>query len=268
MTGKNAAVVQQEQIDANNSQFWNELCGTGLAKTLGIRDFSEYSLSIFDNWYFDFYPYLKKYLNAVPQYGSVLEIGLGYGTASGHLSQRAGTYYGLDIAAGPVEVVNLRLRQTGKPENAQQGSAHALPFADETLDAVVSIGCFHHTGSIEKCVNEAYRVLKSGGKLIFMCYNKRSYRMLKKFPLSVFLNMKDPIRLCSDGAALYDANSESKAAPFIEIGSKEYYKNICSKFSDVNCTIENWDMGDSRDERMKGRMVRLLGLDSYLVCTK
>jgi len=81
------------------------------------------------------------------------------------LAQRAGVYYGLDIAAGPVEVVNLRLDQLGKPQNAKQGSAHALPFENESLDAVVSIGCFHHTGSIEKCINEAYRVLKPGGKL-------------------------------------------------------------------------------------------------------
>lgn len=256
-----------EDIDGSNQSFWNELCGTGLAKQLGIHDFSEWSLAKFDKWYFDFYPYLKKHLNMLNLTGNnVLEIGLGYGTVSTYLTDRADDYYAADIAQGPVNVVNTRLSYANKPQQALVQSCHNLNFADEFFDNVVSIGCFHHTGSVEKCINEACRVLKLGGQLLFMCYNKYSMRMLLKSPVEVFFNSTNPVRLSPANAKRYDANSDSKPAPFTELGSAGYYRKICSKFSDVNVTIENWD-GAAR-KRYLDNIAKFLGLDLYVICKK
>ena len=44
--------------DKKNMKFWEELCGTHMAKKLGITELNSESLARFDNWYFDFYPYL------------------------------------------------------------------------------------------------------------------------------------------------------------------------------------------------------------------
>jgi hypothetical protein len=41
--------------------FWDELCGTNLARTLGISDASEESLARFDEAYFALYSYLLDY---------------------------------------------------------------------------------------------------------------------------------------------------------------------------------------------------------------
>jgi SAM-dependent methyltransferase len=253
-------------IDNKNTSFWDDLCGSNFAKSLGITDHSPLSLKKYDDAYFEFYPYLKKYFFQLDIEGkTVCEIGLGYGTASSFLAQRAGTYYGIDIAAGPVKMVNYRLSLMGKPQNARQGSAHSLPFEDEALDNIVSIGCFHHTGSIEKCVNEALRCLRKGGTLLFMCYNRKSFRMLKQSP-RLFFGSTDPVVLSEDGAALYDVNEKNEAAPYTELSSKQYLEKICEKFSHTQVFCENWE-GASRKYFLKN-MAQVLGLDLYVIARK
>jgi len=40
-------------ISAANASFWNELCGTNAARSLGITDASPAALARFDQWYFE-----------------------------------------------------------------------------------------------------------------------------------------------------------------------------------------------------------------------
>ena len=95
----------QASTDVENIAFWNELCGTTLAKSLGIADDSPESLKKFDDWYLDFYRYLFDYIAFDQVSGrNVLEIGLGYGTLAQLLMERKANYHGLDIADGPVEI--------------------------------------------------------------------------------------------------------------------------------------------------------------------
>src|SRR6187401_2245582 len=96
----------QAQIDQRNANFWDELCGSQLAQQLGIEDASPESLAKFDANYMSIYPYLEQYLPGEDARGKpLLEIGLGYGTVSQILAEAGADYHGLDIAAGPVEMV-------------------------------------------------------------------------------------------------------------------------------------------------------------------
>ena len=80
-------VSTQQQIDRENSAFWNELCGTIEARKLGITDSSKESLAKFDAWYLGFYPYLLPIVQPERMKGrKVLEIGLGYGTLGQQLA--------------------------------------------------------------------------------------------------------------------------------------------------------------------------------------
>ena len=134
-------------IDDKNIAFWNELCGTGLARQLGIVDQSAASLKKFDKWYFALYPYLPSHIPFAGVAGrKVLEIGLGYGTVSAQLMEAGAQYHGLDIADGPVTMARHRAALFGKTAEVQTGSALAIPYADATFDQVVTIGCLHHTG--------------------------------------------------------------------------------------------------------------------------
>jgi SAM-dependent methyltransferase len=50
------------------------------------------------------------------------------------------------------------------------------PFADGSFDAIVAIGCLHHTGDIGGAIESCRRLLAPGGILIGMVYYAYSYR--------------------------------------------------------------------------------------------
>src|SRR5687767_12222252 len=130
----------QTEVDARNASFWDELCGTTLAKQLGVTDDSPESLARFDAYYLDLYPYLEGYLpEAAGGNGRLLEIGLGYGTVSQILASRGFDYNGLDIAPGPVEMVRHRLGLLGidgARERVRVGSILEAPHDDASFDEV------------------------------------------------------------------------------------------------------------------------------------
>ena len=151
----------KKNLDTANAEFWNELCGSLMAKQLGITDHSKDSISLFDKAYMGFYPYLLDHIDIDNISGKrVLEIGLGYGTLGQILSSKAKWYQGLDISPGPVKMMNFRIDLFGKNGKATQGSALSMPFRNNTFDSVISIGCFHHTGNTKKCIDETFRVLR------------------------------------------------------------------------------------------------------------
>jgi len=98
---------RQVAIDSGNAVFWDELCGSILAQSIGIEDASPESVARFDQAYLDLYPYLTGYLPAEVDGMRMLEVGLGYGTLGQLVVERGADYHGLDIAQGPVEMMRL-----------------------------------------------------------------------------------------------------------------------------------------------------------------
>jgi SAM-dependent methyltransferase len=267
----------QPQIDSANANFWDELCGTTTAQALGIADASRASLSKFDDAYLEMYPYLPGYLPSAAAAGErVLEVGLGYGTASQILAERDLDYHGLDIAPGPVEMVRHRLRELGRddPEGrVRLGSILDAPYPDASFDRVVAIGCLHHTGDLGRAVSEVHRILVSGGQALVMIYNKHSYR---RFKLALG---RIPGRLRGRGSddkkmrASYDANAEGEAAPATEYTSVRGARELFGGFSEAVVRRENFDFVTIRGRPVDrnfllGLPARRAGLDLYITATK
>lgn len=273
----------QCQIDRDNSEFWNELCGTNAAKTLGITDSSKESLAKFDAWYFGFYPYLLPIVQPERMQGKkVLEIGLGYGTLGQQLASAGADYLGMDIAQNPVDHMNYRLRLHNLPGRAIQGSALAMPFPAETFDFLVSIGCMHHTGDVQKCFDETYRVLKPGGVAVLMLYNKYSIMRWRMAPLATLadamrglLGRARPEILASDKQrANYDANTQGKGAPEVALVSVRQLKQMLGAFATVTCSKQNANEFAPKGIRLIPRSWLLptigpwLGVDIYVEARK
>jgi ubiquinone/menaquinone biosynthesis C-methylase UbiE len=158
-------------LDAKNEEFWNELCGSALARSIGITERTSESLRKFDEAYLRFYPYLRQYVEAEDLTDRrVLEVGLGYGTLGGLIASRTRYYHGLDLASAPVVMMRNRLgaMRQGYAGNVVQGSALAMPYTDARFDYLYSIGCLHHTGDLPQAISEVHRVLVPGGKAIMM----------------------------------------------------------------------------------------------------
>lgn len=61
-----------------------------------------------------------------------------------------------------------------------QADAEALPITDETMDAIVCGGSLNEFHSASKAINEAYRVLKPGGRF-FLMYLTKARSLTGKF---------------------------------------------------------------------------------------
>jgi SAM-dependent methyltransferase len=271
----------QAIVDDQNAEFWNELCGTGLARSLGITDHSPDSLRRFDEAYIRTYPYLKRYVAQECLYGKrVLEIGLGYGTLGQMLASRGCRYYGLDIAENPIELMRYRLSLIGQDSSRriQQGSALSIQHRAETFDYVYSVGCLHHTGDLGRAIAEVYRVLKPGGKAVVMLYNRHSFRQLTRglaLRLRGAFSRLSKRRTEQHVRAFYDTNSKGEAAPYTEYVSKAAARRLFADFRNVRIDSQNFDtlvlFGGKlviQRERFLTNMARVVGLDLYIQAVK
>jgi len=104
------------------------------------------------------------------RYGTSAHI-LDIGTGPGHLLlaiQRAvpnTKLVGVDISPAMVEQAHRNMEICGQPSQIelQVARANALPFADETIDRVVSTGSLHHWKDPVCALAEVHRVLKNDG---------------------------------------------------------------------------------------------------------
>ena len=260
---------------SNKTNFWDQLCGTILMKKLNIKHVDKNSLKLFDSAFFELYPYLIDVLRPEQFKGkSVLEIGLGYGTIGQFLSENAMSYTGLDFAENPVKMIQQRLEwQQNHLSKAVQGDARELPFKDESFDSVVSLGCFHHTGDIQKCIDESYRVLKPGGRLILMIYSdtffQRSFLRLSFF-YKKYIRKNILVDFSTFKRQMYDVNIEGIAAPVTEFTSKNQLRTLLRKFNKYDLRLENHQMPFFRRRNLllKPPFNYLLGCDWYISAKK
>lgn len=100
--------------------------------------------------------------------GEVLEIGGGSGAMAHALVQRWPHTHVMvtDYDPAMVDAAGARLAAYDKQVAVQTADASALPFPDESFDAVLSLLMLHHTLTWEQVLAEAGRVLRPGGKLI------------------------------------------------------------------------------------------------------
>lgn len=275
----------QDQIDAKNAEFWNELCGSNLARSLDITELGPESLRRFDDEYLRVYPYLDHYVATEDLSGKrVLEIGLGYGTFGQVLASRGSHYYGLDIAKNPVALMRYRLSLLGQDHNderIQQGSALSIPHKSGSFQYVYSIGCLHHTGDLPKAVSEVYRVLAPGGKAIVMLYNRYSIRQLLNGFSHVWTYLWRPSQ-CShkigfwDGMrARYDFNEQGEAAPRTDYVSRREVRRLFGSFARVQIETRNCDTLSFLGDRiviprtsLLNNLGRVWGLDLYIRARK
>jgi SAM-dependent methyltransferase len=162
--------------------FWNEQsCNTEVAKS--PKSSREYYEEIETFRYFD-QPFIHSFAQFSRYHGKrVLEVGCGAGTDFIQWLRAGARASGVDLTPEAIEHVRSRIELYGlpAPEKLQVADAESLPFESDMFDLGYSFGVLHHTPDTERAVRELVRVIRPGGHLKIMLYNRHSIYVMNRW---------------------------------------------------------------------------------------
>ena len=100
--------------------------------------------------------------------GEVLESGVGTGLNLPHYPERVRKITTVDPNPGMNKLLLNRIKQTGIDADHRVLGGEQLPFEDATFDCVVSTWTLCSIPEVERAMRELYRVLKRGGRFLFL----------------------------------------------------------------------------------------------------
>lgn len=155
--------------------FWNKAsCDTHIAAA------DKFSMDYFEeieNYRYYDQPFIHKFAQFSRYHGKeVLEIGFGAGTDFIQWLRAGAVATGIDLTEEALANLQQRIKIYGLPQPRQLvvGSAEDLPFPTSSFDLVYSFGVLHHCADTPRALREAVRVLRPGGELKIMLYNRHS----------------------------------------------------------------------------------------------
>ncbi|CNJ11389.1 sam-dependent methyltransferase YafE [Yersinia frederiksenii] len=99
----------------------------------------------------------------------LLDLGCGAGHASFTAATVVKSVVSYDLSAQMLNVVSQAASDKGLTNiEVKQGLAESLPFDDQSFDIVISRYSAHHWHDVGQALREVKRVLRPGGKVIFM----------------------------------------------------------------------------------------------------
>lgn len=167
--------VENDTLKASVREFWNtQSCDTQVARSAKFS--KEYFEEIERFRYFD-QPFIHSFAQFTRFRGKkVLEVGFGAGTDFVQWLRAGAVATGIDLTQEALANLLNRIQAYGlpAPEHVQVADAENLPFSSDTFDLGYSFGVLHHSPDTEKAIRELVRVVRPGGQIKIMLYNRRS----------------------------------------------------------------------------------------------
>ncbi|EHL00971.1 putative Uncharacterized methyltransferase ycgJ [Glarea lozoyensis 74030] len=95
-------------------------------------------------------------MKAVEDNVEILDVGSGYGDLPKAIAQKLGKSYAIEPNPDRMQVIENRNTDLGV--QIKQGRAEALPYSDDSFDAVVAMWILHYVSDVEKALEEMVRV--------------------------------------------------------------------------------------------------------------
>jgi len=166
--------MNKQNLKEQVKQYWNNAsCGT---ESTNQEKFSKKYFQEIEAFRYKVEPEIHLFAQFTRYHGKkLLEIGVGAGTDFVQWV-RAGTQaYGIDLTQEAIENTAERLALDGlKAQELRVADAENLPYQDNFFDVVYSWGVIHHSPDMPQCLKEIVRVVKPGGTIKLMVYNRRS----------------------------------------------------------------------------------------------
>lgn len=211
-------------------QYWNEhIHDLEIAKhPLGTKEFFEE----LDEYRFDKLRYLPKVVNFDGYQGKkLLEVGCGVGIDLIRFAQGGALVTGVDLAEKSIELAEQNFRHHGLTGKLLLGNGEALDFEDNTFDLVYAHGVIQYTANAQAMIDELHRVVKPGGEVIMMVYNRLSWLNFLSVTLGVSLEHED--------------------APVLRKYSIGEFRKLLTKFSQVRIVPERFPVKSRLQKGMK-----------------
>jgi SAM-dependent methyltransferase len=145
-----------------------------------------------DAYRFEKLHYLPKLVDFAGFRGkSLLEIGCGAGIDLARFAAGGAVCTGVDLSQTAVDLAVKNLSQRGLRADLRVMDGEALAFPDGTFDVVYAHGVLQYTADARAMAAEARRVLKPGGLLIAMVYNRKGWLALMSKRFHVALEHED-----------------------------------------------------------------------------
>lgn len=145
----------------------------------------------------------------------VLDIGCGFGRNSNYLAEQGAQVSAVNLNLEEINQAWVKAEESGVNVDYIHADATQLPLADNSFDVALDLGCSHMIPTKEdqkKAMEEAARVLKKDGILVFFGFSK-DHPSSKSNPNSpMFRSLSDIEKLYGDAFEIM-AHSESRWKP-------------------------------------------------------
>ena len=124
--------------------------------------------------------YIEKYLKDGDK---ILDIGAGAGEYSLYFARKGYEVSALELADANIAAFKKKLTPEDKIDPVQGNALDLSRYADKSFDIVLLFGPLYHLkndADKQKCISEAKRVCKDGGKIFFLVINAVSMQLFKK----------------------------------------------------------------------------------------
>ena len=218
---KSKAVLKEKELSLIEQirAYWNdrihdlEMTSHPVGSREFFRDLDEYR--------FDKLRYLPNVVDFNGYSGKrLLEIGCGIGIDLVRFAKGGALTTGIDLSGTAINLAKEYFEFENLPYDLLEMDGESMTFPDETFDVVYVHGVIQYTADARKMIDEAYRVLKPGGILIGMVYNKKGWlkSMSKRFKV----------------------NLEHEDAPVLRLFTIHEFRHLLSNFSRIKIIPERF----------------------------
>lgn len=218
---------------ADIQRYWN-----ARIHDLEMTDQPVGTLGFFDD--LDAYRFDKlHYLPKVVDFGGfagqrLLEVGCGIGTDLVRFARGGAICTGVDLSQTAIDLARKNFDLHGQAATLQVGNGEALEFPDGGFDVVYAHGVVQYTADAARLVRECHRVLRPGGRGIFMVYNRHGWLNVMSKVMRVDLEHGD--------------------APVLKMFSIAEFRQLLSPFAEVRIVPERFPVASKLHKGWKATL--------------
>jgi ubiquinone/menaquinone biosynthesis C-methylase UbiE len=253
-------------------QWDHDPCGSQYAKATQPNTL-EWYLEIERYRYGTYAPWMPQVMEFDRHRGKkLLEVGAGMGTDHAQYARHGALTTDLDLSAGHLAHAKRNFALRGLTGEFVHGDAENMPFADGTFDVVYSNGVIHHSPNTRRIVDEMYRVLKPGGRVIVMVYAENSLHYWRNLFYSLGIEQGRLDRhsmgwIMSESVEL----SEHGARPLVKVYTRRRLHALFGRFVDRRI-LQRQMLPEERPRWLRkvpvGVLQRFLGWNLVIKATK